>query len=45
LAKGSTSKYIVTGDKDLLVLINFDNIKIINPRQLWEISKDMVFYD
>ncbi|MHB1276119.1 MAG: putative toxin-antitoxin system toxin component, PIN family [Candidatus Humimicrobiaceae bacterium] len=45
LAKGSSSKYIVAGDKDLLVLINFDNIKIINPRQLWEISKDMGFYD
>ena len=45
LAKGSSSKYIVTGDKDLLVLNNFDNIKIINPRQLWEISKDMGFYD
>ncbi|MHB1377734.1 MAG: putative toxin-antitoxin system toxin component, PIN family [Candidatus Humimicrobiaceae bacterium] len=45
LAKGSSSKYIVTGDKDLLVLINFDDIRIINPRQLWEISKDMGFYD
>ena len=45
LAKSSNSKYIVTGDKDLLILINFDNIKIINPRQLWEISKDMGFYD
>lgn len=45
LAKGSNSKYIVTRDKDLLVLINFDDIRIINPRQLWEISKDMGFYD
>jgi len=45
LAKGGSSKYIVTGDKDLLVLINFDDIRIINPRQLWEISKDMGFYD
>jgi len=45
LAKGSSSKYIVTGDKDLLVLINFENIRIINTRQLWEISKDMGFYD
>jgi putative PIN family toxin of toxin-antitoxin system len=45
LAKCSNSKYIVTGDKDLLVLINFEGIKIINPRQLWEITKDMGFYD
>jgi len=45
LAKGSSSKYIVTGDKDLLVLINFEDIRIINPRQLWEITKDMRFYD
>jgi hypothetical protein len=43
LAKSSNSKYIVTGDKDLLVLINFENVKIINPRQLWEITKDMGF--
>ncbi|MCE5329733.1 putative toxin-antitoxin system toxin component, PIN family, partial [bacterium] len=45
LAKGSNSKYIVTGDKDLLVLTNFGDIKIINLRQLWEITKDMGFYD
>ena len=45
LAKGCNSKYIVTGDKDLLVLTNFGGIKIINPRQLWEITKDMGFYD
>lgn len=45
LAKCSNSKYIVTGDKNLLVLINFEGIKIINPRQLWEITKDMGFYD
>ena len=45
LAKGSSSKYIVTVDKDLLVLINFEDIRIINPRQLWEITKDMRFYD
>ena len=45
LARNSNSKYIVTGDKDLLVLENFGGIRIINPRQLWEISKDMGFYD
>jgi len=45
LAKCSNSKYIVTGDKDLLVLINFENIKIINPIQLWEITRNMGFND
>ena len=45
LAKNSNSKYIVTGDKDMLVLENFGGIRIINPRQLWEISKDMGLYD
>jgi len=41
LAKNSESEYIITGDKDLLILENFSGIKIINPRGLWEISKDV----
>ena len=45
LAKNSESEYIITGDKDLLVLENFYGIRIINPRGLWEISKDVGFYD
>lgn len=44
LAKWSQSNYIVTGDKDLLVLKKFEDIKIITPRQLWEISKEIGFY-
>jgi putative PIN family toxin of toxin-antitoxin system len=41
LAKNSESEYIITGDKDLLILENFSGIKIINPRGLWEICKDV----
>ena len=45
LAKDSKSKYIITGDQDLLVLNKFENIKIVSPRQLWGITRDMNFYD
>ena len=45
LAKDSKSKYIITGDQDLLVLNKFEDIKIVSPRQLWEIARDMIFYD
>ena len=45
LAKDSKSKYIITGDQDLLVLNKFEDIKIVSPRQLWEITRDMGFYD
>ncbi len=36
LARSSAADFIVTGDKDLLVLEHFDSIPIITPRQLWE---------
>jgi len=36
LAQGSKSDYIVTGDKDLLVLNKFGQTIILNPRQLWQ---------
>ncbi|MCL4415209.1 MAG: putative toxin-antitoxin system toxin component, PIN family [Actinobacteria bacterium] len=45
LAKDSKSKYIITGDQDLLVLNKFEDIKIVSPRQLWEITRDISFYD
>ena len=32
LASASTADYIVTGDKDLLILKKFQNIPILNPR-------------
>ena len=31
--------YIITGDKDLLVLKKFQSVPIITPREFWEISK------
>jgi len=36
LASSSKSKYIVTGDKDLLVLNKFEKTRIVNPRKLWQ---------
>lgn len=40
LASSSKSKYIITGDKDLLVLNKFEKTHIVNPRQLWQKIKD-----
>jgi uncharacterized protein len=40
LARSSKSKYIVTGDKDLLALNKFEKTQIVNPRQLWQKIKD-----
>ena len=40
LGKFSNAKYIVTGDKDLLILEKYENIKIITPRRFWELSKE-----
>ena len=40
LASSSKSKYIITGDKDLLILNKFKKIHIVNPRQLWQKIKD-----
>ena len=37
LAVASTADYIVTGDKDLLVLENFQGIPILNPRSFSDI--------
>jgi len=31
--------YLITGDKDLLVLERYQNIRIITPRQLWELLR------
>ena len=45
LAKDSNSKYIITRDQDLLILNKFEDIKIVSPRQIWEISRDMGFYN
>ena len=33
--------YLVTGDKDLLVLKKYNNIPIVSPRELWNIFRDI----
>ena len=40
LVVSKDSKYLVTGDKDLLVLKKYINTTIITPRFLWEIIKE-----
>ena len=40
LAKHTKPEFIITGDKDLLVLKEFYSIKIITPREFWNISKE-----
>jgi putative PIN family toxin of toxin-antitoxin system len=37
LAVASNANYLVTGDKDLLVLNSFQGIPILNPRSFWDI--------
>lgn len=39
LSEVAKPDYIITGDKDLLVLKGFHSIPIITPREFWEISK------
>lgn len=39
LAEVTHPDYIITGDKDLLVLKKFHSVPIITPREFWEISK------
>lgn len=40
LAQHSSAAYIVTGDKDLLDLIQYKGTKIITPRELWGVTKE-----
>ena len=42
LAKHTKPECIITGDKDLLVLKKFNSIKIITPREFWNISKEEI---
>jgi len=39
LSEVAKPDYIITGDKDLLVLKKFHSVPIITPREFWEISK------
>ena len=40
LAMNAGVDFIITGDKDLLVLKNFESIAILTPREFWEISRN-----
>jgi putative PIN family toxin of toxin-antitoxin system len=39
LAESTRADYIVSGDKDLLVLENFNMIPIVSPREFWNIAR------
>ncbi|MCX5814381.1 MAG: putative toxin-antitoxin system toxin component, PIN family [Proteobacteria bacterium] len=39
LAQCSLAEYIITGDKDLLDLVEYKSAKIITPRELWTLLK------
>ncbi len=39
LARDAGVKYIITGDKDLLVLEEFESVPILNPRGFWDILR------
>ena len=39
LAEVSGADYLVTGDKDLLILKKYCATKIVTPRKLWELAK------
>lgn len=39
LSEVAKPDYIITGDKDLLVLKTFHSVPIITPREFWEISR------
>lgn len=39
LAVNSGAEYIITGDKDLLVIKKYKTVKIITPRGFWRVEK------
>jgi putative PIN family toxin of toxin-antitoxin system len=40
LAQRSSAAYIITGDKDLLELIQYQSTKIVTPREFWGVTKE-----
>jgi putative PIN family toxin of toxin-antitoxin system len=40
LAQHSSATYIITGDKDLLELIQYKSTKIVTPREFWGVTKE-----
>ena len=42
LAQRSLAEYIITGDKDLLDLVEYKSAKIVTPREFWALLKTPV---
>lgn len=40
LAQHSSAAYIVTGDKDLLELVQYKSTRIVTPREFWKVTKE-----
>ena len=38
-AIGGRAEFLITGDKDLLVLKKYENVRILSPRAFWRIMK------
>jgi len=38
-AVGGQAEFIITGDNDLLILQQYKNIRIVTPRQFWELLR------
>ena len=39
LAVSANADFIITGDKDLLVLKKYQSVRIVSPREFWETEK------
>ncbi len=40
-AKAAGASYLITGDRDLLTLDSYDDIRIVTPRQFWEAQSQL----
>lgn len=40
LAQRSSAAYIITGDKDLLALVQYKGTRIVTPREFWGVTKE-----
>lgn len=39
LAVSAAADFIITGDKDLLVLKKYQSVRIVSPREFWEVER------
>jgi uncharacterized protein len=39
LAASTKADFIITGDKDLLVLKKYRSVRIVSPREFWEVER------